>query len=81
MTVKEEDALLAMDMLARPIGGDQAIVAGASGGAGLAGLVHVSKDLKTQAMTSLDSNARVLVINTESTIAPQRQKTNYYTKF
>jgi diaminopropionate ammonia-lyase len=37
MTVDEEDAVAVMNRLARPTGDDPAIVAGESGGAGLAG--------------------------------------------
>jgi diaminopropionate ammonia-lyase len=40
MTVDEEDAVAVMNRLARPQGSDPAIVAGESGGAGLAGLIR-----------------------------------------
>ncbi|MBN9056798.1 MAG: diaminopropionate ammonia-lyase, partial [Rhizobiales bacterium] len=44
MTVGEEDAVAAMRQLARPVAGDPAIVAGESGGVGLAGLMRAAAD-------------------------------------
>lgn len=70
MTVDEEDAVAVMRRLAQPAGRDPAIVAGESGGVGLAGLIRAmtenNKDLR------LDRGSRVLVINTEGATDPHR---------
>jgi diaminopropionate ammonia-lyase len=65
MTVDEEDAVAVMKRLARPLGGDPAIVSGESGGAGLAGLVRAAGDRRIRAALDLDTHSRVLVINSE----------------
>lgn len=65
MTVDEEDAVAAMNRLARPAGGDPAIVAGESGGAGLAGLVRAATDPAIREALRLDGSSRVFLINTE----------------
>jgi threonine dehydratase len=44
MTIDEEDAVAVMNRLARPAGNDPAIVAGESGGVGLAGLIRAAAD-------------------------------------
>ncbi len=43
MTVDEDDAVAIMRRLARPVGGDPAIVSGESGGVGLAGLIKICR--------------------------------------
>lgn len=65
MTVPDEAAVAAMNRLARPVAGDPAVVAGESGGAGLAGLVAAAGDPAARAAIRLDAAARVLVVNTE----------------
>lgn len=65
MTVGEEDATEAMRCLADPVAGDPPVVAGESGGAGLAGLLHVARDQEARRDLSLDGSSRVLLINTE----------------
>jgi len=75
MTVEEEDAIEAMRTLANPQSGDRSIVAGESGGAGLAGLVRVARDDNLRAAIGLDSTARVLLINTEGATDPDRYRT------
>jgi diaminopropionate ammonia-lyase len=72
MTVDEDDAVAAMNRLARPSGDDPAIVAGESGGAGLAGLVRAAADPKVRAALSLNEASRVFVINTEGATDPER---------
>ena len=72
MTVEEEDAVAAMNRLARPIGGDPAIVAGESGGAGLAGLISAAADAEVRSSLGLDETSRVLLINTEGATDPGR---------
>ncbi|MCA0027260.1 MULTISPECIES: diaminopropionate ammonia-lyase [unclassified Mesorhizobium] len=70
MTVDEEDAVAVMRRLARPAGGDPAIVAGESGGVGLAGLVRALADNRGE--LGLDRLSRVLVVNTEGATDPKR---------
>ncbi|TPM39654.1 diaminopropionate ammonia-lyase [Mesorhizobium sp. B2-3-4] len=70
MTVDEDDAVAVMRRLARPVGNDPAIVAGESGGVGLAGLVRAMADHKAE--LGLDGASRVLVINTEGATDPRR---------
>ncbi|MER8905765.1 diaminopropionate ammonia-lyase [Mesorhizobium sp. M0615] len=70
MTVDEEEAVAVMRRLARPAGNDPVIVAGESGGVGLAGLIRAVADHK--AALGLDDKSRVLVINTEGATDPHR---------
>lgn len=74
MTVGEEEAVAAMNCLARPTGNDPAIVAGESGGAGLAGLLHTTADSGMRAALKLDAKSRVLVFNTEGATDPERYR-------
>ncbi|MER9301771.1 diaminopropionate ammonia-lyase [Mesorhizobium sp. M0293] len=70
MTVGEDDAIAVMRRLARPSAGDPVIVAGESGGVGLAGLIRAVAD--NHADLGLDGKSRVLVINTEGATDPHR---------
>lgn len=70
MTVEEDVAPEAMRRLASPVGKDSAIVAGESGGAGLAGLLAVLRDKSLAARIGLGPEARVLVVNTEGATDP-----------
>ncbi|WP_331374626.1 diaminopropionate ammonia-lyase [Sinorhizobium chiapasense] len=72
MTVDEQDAIAAMNRLARPSGNDPAIVAGESGGAGLAGLVRAATIPAVRAAIGLDETSRVLLFNTEGATDPAR---------
>lgn len=72
MTVEEAGAVDAMRRLAYPLGDDPAVVAGESGGAGVAGLLRAAADPATRAATGLDDSARVLVINSEGATDPDR---------
>ncbi|MBB4188120.1 diaminopropionate ammonia-lyase [Sinorhizobium terangae] len=72
MTVDEQDAIAAMNRLARPSGNDPAIVAGESGGAGLAGLVRAATTPAIRAAVGLDETSRVLLFNTEGATDPER---------
>ena len=65
MTVTDDAAVAVMNRLARPAAGDPAIVAGESGGAGLAGLIAAAGDTAARAAIGLDEGSRVLVVNTE----------------
>lgn len=70
MTVDEDEAVSVMRRLARPEASDPAIVAGESGGVGLAGLIRAMADNK--AALGFDGRSRVLVINTEGATDPHR---------
>lgn len=72
MTIDDEDAVAAMNRLARPAGSDVAIVAGESGGAGLAGLIRATATAASKSALGLDASSRVLVINTEGATDPGR---------
>lgn len=68
MTVGEDDAIEAMRRLAFPLGLDPAIVAGESGGVGLAGLLRACST--DRELLKLDEDARVLIFNTEGATDP-----------
>lgn len=70
MTVDEDDAVSVMRRLADPIAGDPAVVAGESGGVGLAGAITVLNDPELAARIGLGADARLLVINTEGATDP-----------
>lgn len=70
MTVDEDDALAVMNRLARPSGGDPAIVAGESGGVGLAGAIAALRDDEARGAFGLGPSSRILVINTEGATDP-----------
>ena len=61
-----------MNRLARPGGNDPAIVAGESGGVGLAGLIRAAADPKIRAALGLGETARAFVVNTEGASDPER---------
>jgi diaminopropionate ammonia-lyase len=72
MTVDEEDAVAAMKQLARPFGADPAIIAGESGGVGLAGLTRALADHDAREALRLGPQSRILLINTEGATDPLR---------
>jgi len=74
MTVDESDAVAVMNRLARPARGDPAVVAGESGGVGLAGLIRAAADPRARSMLGLDGDSRVLVVNTEGATDPARYR-------
>ena len=65
MTVAESDAVDVMRRLAQPAAGDPAIVAGESGGVGLAGLIRAARDNDARATIGLSATSRIFVVNTE----------------
>ena len=71
MTVEDKDAVDAMRLLANPKGSDPAIVAGESGGVGLAALVNIASNRNLGAQIGLDANSRVFLINTEGATDPK----------
>jgi len=72
MTVDEHDAVTVMKRLAYPVEGDPAVVAGESGGVGLAGLIRAVGDRQIKAHLRLGDQSRVLVINTEGATDPPK---------
>ena len=72
MTVEEEDAVSVMRRLAEPLDGDPAIVAGESGGVGLAGLLKALADPAAKSALSLGPDSRIFVVNTEGATDPGR---------
>jgi diaminopropionate ammonia-lyase len=74
LTVRDDDAVAAMRRLARPAAGDPAIVAGESGGAGLAGLMRAACEPGLRAALGLDAASRVLAFVTEGATDPARYR-------
>jgi diaminopropionate ammonia-lyase len=72
MTVDEEDAVSVMRRLADPVAGDPAIVAGESGGVGLAGAIKAAADPALRSALRLDRTSRVFLINTEGATDPAK---------
>jgi diaminopropionate ammonia-lyase len=70
MTISDDDAVTAMHLLAGNPQGDIPVVAGESGAAGVAGLAVLRANDALSAEAGLDSDSRVLVINTEGATAP-----------
>jgi N-carbamoyl-L-amino-acid hydrolase len=70
MTVTDDQAVQAMQLLADGRHGDVPIVAGESGVAGLAGLQAAVLHAEWREALALDADARVLLINTEGATAP-----------
>lgn len=70
MTVEDSEAIDVMRRLARPVDGDPAIVAGESGGVGLAGLINVAGDPALRETAGLGADARIFLINTEGATDP-----------
>jgi diaminopropionate ammonia-lyase len=72
MTVEEDDAVAAMKQLARPIGADPGIIAGESGGVGLAGLTRALAYHEAREALRLGPQSRIFLINTEGATDPLR---------
>ncbi|MCG6576855.1 diaminopropionate ammonia-lyase [Pseudomonas sp. AF32] len=70
MTIEDDEAVTAMRRLAAGSARDIPLVAGESGVAGLAGLMHVIAAQGVAADLGIDTDSRVLVVNTEGATAP-----------
>jgi diaminopropionate ammonia-lyase len=70
VTLEEDEAVTAMKQLAFPKPGDPVIVAGESGGTGLAGLTVCLNDPLARAALELGPTSRVLVFNSEGATDP-----------
>jgi diaminopropionate ammonia-lyase len=65
MMISDTEAAATIRRLARPTAGDRAIVAGESGGAGLAGFFNAASDPEKRKALAIDRGSRIFVINTE----------------
>jgi diaminopropionate ammonia-lyase len=74
MAVDESAAIQVMTRLAHPTGGDPVIIAGESGGVGLAGLIKVSGDSAAREALRLNARSRVFVINSEGATDSSRYR-------
>ncbi|UVK41623.1 diaminopropionate ammonia-lyase [Mesorhizobium sp. AR10] len=74
MTVDEEDAISIMKRLACPVDGDPAVVAGESGGVGLAGLIKAVSDPTIKAALRVDKYSRIFLVNTEGATDSSKYK-------
>ena len=72
MTVEDEEAVAAMNRLARPLAQDPVIVGGESGVASLAGLARAATTPAIAAQLGLDRSSRAFVVNTEGATDPAR---------
>jgi len=70
VTLAEDEALGAMRLLAGPLPGDAAIVAGESGCTGLAGALQCLNDPATRAHLGLGPRSRILAFNSEGATDP-----------
>jgi len=74
MTVRDADAIAAMKQLAAAENGASRVIAGESGGAGLAGLLVAAADPRSRELLGLDAHSRVLLFNTEGATDPSIYK-------
>ena len=72
MTVEEEDAVGRDEATCAPLGADPAIIAGESGGVGLAGLTRALADHEAREALKLGPQSRIFLINTEGATDPLR---------
>ena len=70
MTIEDDEAVSAMRRIAAGSARDIPVVSGESGVAGLAGLISLLGNAQLAAKVGLNSDSRVLVINTEGATAP-----------
>ena len=70
VTIPDEAATDTMKLLAEAPFGDQKLVAGESGAAGLAGLIASAQDAGVRAALGLDGDSRVLIIGSEGATDP-----------
>jgi diaminopropionate ammonia-lyase len=71
LAIDDEKAVRAMRVLADGIAGDPMVVAGASGAAGLAGVLVALENTDLAQGLSLGATSRILVINTEGATDPE----------
>ena len=71
LTIRDDDAVLAMQLLAAGSERDIPVLAGESGAAGLAGLQSIAGSPSNKISIGLGPESRVLLINTEGATAPK----------
>lgn len=71
MTIPDRAAKGALKLLAKGVRGDEAVVAGESGVAGVAGLLAVSRDPDARTVLGLDASSTVLLFGTEGATDPE----------
>ncbi len=74
MTISDDDAVKAMNVLAKGDVKDIPVISGESGAAGLAGVAVLSENAENWKSVGLDGNSRILLISTEGATAPQVYK-------
>jgi diaminopropionate ammonia-lyase len=72
LTIDDRRAVEAMRLLASGAEYDPRLIAGETGGAGLAGLLAVADDAGARAALGLDRDSRVLLVGTETATDPKR---------
>lgn len=70
MTVDEDDAIAVMRRLADPLATDPALVAGESGGVGLAGFLKATADPEIRTALAIGAESRIFLVNTEGATDP-----------
>ena len=71
LDLDDEQAIDALQRLARPVGGDKALRIGESGVAGVAGLIAAANNQPMRKTLGLDASSRVLLIGTEGATDPE----------
>jgi diaminopropionate ammonia-lyase len=74
LALEEEAAIEAMRRLASPGPDEFPLIAGESGGVGVAGLLRAAAEPAIRAALGLDPESRVLTINTEGATDPERYR-------
>ena len=72
LTISDTQAVNAMRALSSKVDGEQEVVLGESGTAGLAGLLAVGMDEMAREQLSLDRDSRILLFGTEGANDPKR---------
>lgn len=74
MTISDDDAVKAMNVLAKGDAKDIPVISGESGAAGLAGLAVLNDNAERWKSVGLNGNSRILLISTEGATAPKVYK-------
>lgn len=70
LTIRDDDAVQAMKILAEGNSLDIPVVAGESGAAGLAGLMALVQEKTLKRIAGIDHGSRILLVNTEGATSP-----------
>lgn len=74
ITIPDSRAADAMRLLARPVGGDRAIVSGESGASGVGAVLAVTSSERMKEALGIDSRSRILCISTEGDTCPRNYR-------